>query len=39
MGCLRNIVGLVILILAVVGFFAIGGDDFVMQVWHNYVAK
>lgn len=39
MGCLKNIIGLVILVLAIIGFFAINGDDFVMQVWHNYIAK
>ena len=39
MGCLKNIIGLVILVLAIIGFFAIGGDHFVANVLHNYLAK
>jgi hypothetical protein len=35
MGCLKNIIGLVILVLAIIGFFAIGGDRFVLDVIHN----
>ncbi len=31
MGCLKNLFGLVILILAVIGFIHIGGIDFVMN--------
>ena len=31
MGCLKNLFGLVIIILAAIGFVAIGGIDFVMN--------
>lgn len=32
MGCLKNIIGLFILILAVIGFKVIGGFEFVMNI-------
>ena len=32
MGCLKNIISLFILILAVIGFKVIGGFDFVMNL-------
>ena len=31
MGCLKNLFGLVIIILAAIGFVSIGGIDFVMN--------
>ena len=31
MGCLKNIISLIILILAIIGFYAVGGPDFVMN--------
>ena len=31
MGCIKNLVGLVILILAAIGFVSIGGIEFVMN--------
>ena len=31
MGCIKNLVGLVILVLAAIGFVSIGGIDFVMN--------
>ncbi len=31
MGCIKNLVGLIVIILAAIGFVAIGGIDFVMN--------
>jgi len=31
MGCIKNLIGMVILILAAIGFVSIGGIDFVMN--------
>jgi hypothetical protein len=35
MGCLRNVLKAVILVLAVVGFMSLGGKDFVVQKWNE----
>lgn len=36
MGCLKNIFKAVILVLAVYGFMALGGKDFVIQKWEEF---
>lgn len=35
MGCLKNIIKAVILVLAVIGFIKIGGQDFFVQKWNE----
>lgn len=35
MGCLKNILKAVILVLAVIGFMSIGGKDFFVNMWNN----
>ena len=37
MGCLKNIVGLIVLILAAIGFVAIGGVDLVMNGLNGFI--
>lgn len=36
MGCLKNILKAIILVLAVIGFISIGGKDFFLQKWNEY---
>lgn len=36
MGCLKNIIKAIILVLAVVGFISIGGKDFFIQKWNEF---
>ena len=31
MGCIKNLVGLVVIILAIIGFITVGGVDFIMN--------
>ena len=35
-GCIKNIVEVIIIIFAVIGFFAIGGDKFIKTFWQQY---
>lgn len=35
MGCLKNIIKALILVLAVIGFSSLGGKDFVIQKWNE----
>jgi len=37
MGCLKNIFKAIILVLAIVGFVSIGGKDFFIQKWNEYM--
>lgn len=37
MGCLKNIVKAIILVLAVIGFMSLGGKDFFIQKWNEFV--
>lgn len=37
MGCLKNIFKAVIIVLAIVGFSSLGGKDYVIKTWNNYV--
>lgn len=37
MGCLKNILKAIILVLAVIGFGSLGGDDYVKKTWDNFV--
>lgn len=37
MGCLKNILKAVILVLAVIGFISIGGKDFFIKKWSEFV--
>jgi len=36
MGCLKNILKAVILVLAVIGFTSLGGKDYVIKTWNNF---
>ena len=40
MGCLKNIIKMIIIVLAVIGFLSIGGREFVKEkvvpVWNNF---
>ena len=35
-GCIKNLVEVIIIIFALIGFFAIGGDKFVKNLWLQY---
>ncbi len=37
MGCLKNILKAVIIVFAVIGFVSIGGKDFFVQKWNEFV--
>lgn len=37
MGCLKNIFKAVILVLAIIGFTSLGGKDFIIKTWNNFV--
>jgi len=37
MGCLKNILKAVILVLAVIGFMSLGGTDYVTKMWNDYM--
>lgn len=37
MGCLKNILKAVIIVLAVIGFTSLGGNDYVMKTWNDFV--
>jgi len=37
MGCLKNILKAVVLVLAVIGFSSLGGNDYVQKTWNNFV--
>lgn len=37
MGCLKNIFKAVILVLAFIGFSSLGGKDYVVKTWNNFV--
>lgn len=37
MGCLKNILKAVILVFAVIGFISIGGKDYFVKMWNNFV--
>lgn len=37
MGCLKNIIKAIILVLAVIGFISIGGKDFFIQKWNEFI--
>lgn len=37
MGCLKNIFKAVILVLAVVGFVSLGGKDYVIKTWNDFM--
>lgn len=39
MGCLKKIIQIIILALALVGFFSIGGKEFVMEQWNKYFGQ
>lgn len=36
MGCLKNIIKALILVLAVIGFMSLGGKDFFIQKWNEF---
>lgn len=36
MGCLKNIIKAIILVLAVIGFVSLGGKDFFVQKWNEF---
>ena len=38
-GCLKNVIEIGIIVLAIIGFFAINGDDFVRNMWQKYHVK
>lgn len=37
MGCLKNIIKALILVLAVIGFMSLGGKDFFIKKWNEFV--
>lgn len=37
MGCLKNILKAIILVFAVIGFMSLGGKDWVVTTWNNFV--
>lgn len=37
MGCLKNIIKAIILVFAVIGFIKIGGQDFFVQKWNEFM--
>lgn len=37
MGCLKNIIKAIILVFAVIGFISIGGKDFFVQKWNEFI--
>jgi hypothetical protein len=37
MGCLKNIFKAIILVLAIIGFISIGGKDYFVKVWTDFV--
>ena len=37
MGCLKNIFKAVVLVLAVIGFTSLGGKDYVIKTWNDYM--
>lgn len=37
MGCLKNILKAVILVFAIIGFISIGGKDYFVIMWNNYM--
>jgi hypothetical protein len=37
MGCLKNIFKAIILVLAVIGFMSLGGKDFFLQKWNEFI--
>lgn len=37
MGCLKNIIKAIILVFAVIGFISIGGKDFFVQKWNEFM--
>ena len=36
MGCLKNILKAIILVLAIIGFMSLGGQDYVTKMWNDY---
>lgn len=36
MGCLKNIFKAVIIVLAIIGFMSLGGQDYVVKTWNDY---
>ncbi len=39
MGCLKKVINSIILALAIIGFFSIGGKDWVVNLWNNHMGK
>ena len=39
MGCLKKIIKSVILALAIIGFFSIGGKDWIVSLWNKHMGK
>ena len=39
MGCIKKIVQIFILALALIGFFSIGGKEFVIEQWNKYFGQ
>lgn len=37
MGCLKNIFKAIILVLAIVGFTSLGGKDYIIKTWNDFV--
>lgn len=37
MGCLKNIFKAIILVLAAIGFMSLGGKDYVVNTWNNFM--
>lgn len=37
MGCLKNILKAVLIVLAIVGFISLGGKDYVVKTWNDFV--
>lgn len=37
MGCLKNIIKAAVIVLAVIGFMSLGGKDYVITTWNNFV--
>lgn len=37
MGCLKNIFKAIILVLAIIGFTSLGGNDYIQKTWNDFV--
>lgn len=37
MGCLKNVLKAAVLVLAIIGFTSLGGKDYIVNTWNNFV--